>query len=261
MRMGARQTALPASLDPVANGMMLQLQEEIVRGPETHPEFGRVLVIRPGVSTARQNRLPSQAIVVTAVARKLIEIAREGGKLQALVVEKGDYDPTAHPEFHHISENLRELMSKHFPRAKMVLVSESPDLERAQARHAVTLYDTPILRLDAGTQRTYAALTGDAPGVFKTRVASMARLETERLVVEAQFQQAPVDNTGDVELRHWLKHLTAIRPSRVRICTPRRSANGTKGTKRPKPANKTRMGEIAELITEKIGVPVEVLAG
>ena len=55
--------------------MILQLQEEIVRGPEDHPDFGKTLFVRPSVETPRQNRLASQAIVITAVARRLIELS------------------------------------------------------------------------------------------------------------------------------------------------------------------------------------------
>lgn len=236
--------------------MILQLQEEIVRGPEEHPDFGRTLFVKPSIETPRQNQLASQAVVITAVARKLITLSREGYKLQSVLVEAGDLDPTSHPDFNAISENLRELINKHFNKAKLILISEAPDLQRAQARHAVTLYDLPILRLDAGTQKTFQKLTGDSGDVFKNRVESMARLETERLIVETRFVKAPADNSGDVELRHWLKHLEDIRPAKVRIFTPPKPVGKTL-----KPVPKTRMGHIADLVNEKIGVPVEVLAG
>ena len=236
--------------------MILQLQEEIVRGPEDHPDFGKTLFVRPSVETPRQNRLASQAIVITAVARRLIELSREGVKLKAVLVEAGDLDATEHPEFNAISENLRELVNKHFNKAKLVLLSEQPNLDRAQARHAVTLYDLPILRLDAGTKKTFQALTGDGGDTFKNRVEAMARLETERLIVETRFVKAPADNSGDVELRHWLKHLGDIRPAKVRIFTPPKPVGKTL-----KPIPKTRIGQIAEMVNEKIGVPVEVLAG
>ena len=236
--------------------MILQLQEAIVRGPEDHPDFGRTVYVRPSIETPRQNRLASQAVVITAVARRLISLSREGLKIHAVLVEAGDLDPTAHPEFNAITENLRELINKHFNKAKLILVSEHPDLAQAQARHAVGLYDLPILRLDAGTQKTFKALTGDSGDVFRSRVQSMARLETERLIVETRFVKTPADNSGDVELRHWLKHLEEIRPAKVRIYTPNKPIGKT-----IKPIPKKRIGEIAEMVNEKIGVPVEVLAG
>ncbi|MFT5288808.1 MAG: wyosine [tRNA(Phe)-imidazoG37] synthetase (radical SAM superfamily) [Planctomycetota bacterium] len=235
--------------------MILQLDEEIVRGPEDHKELGRTLFVRPSIKTPRQNRLASQAVIITAVARRLIELAREGIKLKAVLVEGGKLDPTVHPEFDAISQNLRELLNKHFNKAKLVLVSERPDLQLAATRHAVTLYDLPILRLDAGTQKTFRALTGDTGEVFKTRVESMSRLETERLIVETKFVREPADNSSDSEVRHLLRLLEDIRPAKMRIFTPPKSA-----AKNIKPVPKGRMGEIAELINEKIGVPVEVVS-
>lgn len=233
--------------------MISQLQEDVVRGPEEHPRFGKALIVTPTVQTSRANRFPSQAVVVTCAARKLIELSRENYRLQAVIVEGGDNDPTRHPEFHEICENLRELLNKHFPKAKLTLLSAVPDLERARTRHAVTFFDQPIFRLEAGFQKTFAALTGADPKLFKGVVENMGRIESEKLIVEANFVRGDIDNSKESEVNAWIRHLTDIKPASVQISTPQKAKS-----KGEKPITKTRMAQIAELVTTKTGIPVEV---
>lgn len=235
--------------------MISKLQADIVQGPQEDPRFGKTLEVRPTVETTRPGRFPSQAVVVTAVARRLIELSRAGDRLRAVVVLGEEHDPTKHPEFHEISENLRQLVGKHFPKAKFVLRADTPLLDRPQVRHALTFYDEPTVRLEAGFQKTFAALTGESPKLFKDVVEQMGRLGTERLIVQARFVRGEIDNSTDHEIKAWIRHLSEIRPATVRITTLPRARG-----RRERPIPKTRMTQIAELVTSKTGIPVEVQA-
>jgi len=234
--------------------MIAQQQAEVVLGPLEHDRFGKALVVRPTVETARAHRHPSQAVVVTAVARRLIELSKEGEKIQAIVVEGGTQDPTCHPEFHEISENIRDLQNKHFPKAKLYLLSDVPHLELAQTRHALSFYDQPMVRLEAGTQKTFCAMTGKDAKVFKDVVELLPRLGNERLIVQAEFVRGDIDNSKDNEVRAWIRHLTSIKPAGVHITTPAKPKD-----KKQKPITKTRISQIAEMVTTKTGIPVEVV--
>jgi wyosine [tRNA(Phe)-imidazoG37] synthetase (radical SAM superfamily) len=236
--------------------MIARLQEEIVLGPLDHPRLGRTVVVRPTVETARAHRFPTQAVVITAAARKLIDMVRTGEKIHALLVEGGLQEPTRHPEFHQISENLRQLLDKHFPKAILCLDGGATLEDSPQTRHAFTFYDKPILRLDAGTQKTWAALTGANPKVFKGVLESLGRIGNDRLIVETRFVRGEIDNSNENEVKAWIRHISEIRPAGVHISTPAKA----KG-KKEIPVTKTRMQEIAELVTSKTGIPVEVLTG
>lgn len=236
--------------------MIARMQEELVLGPLEYPRLGRVVVVRPTIAAMRANRFPTQALVVTAVARKLIDLARAGDKIQALVVEGGIDSPTKHPEFHQICENLRQLLDKHFSKALMCLIMEAAPIDSPNLRHALTFFDQTILRLDAGTQKTWAALTGANPKQFKGVLESLGRLGTDRVIVQTRFVRGEVDNSNESEVKAWIRHLTEIRPSGVHISTPAKA----KG-KKEIPVTKSRMTQIAEMVTTKTGIPVEVLAG
>ena len=234
--------------------MIASQQREVVIGPLEHARFGKCLVVTPTLETHRANRFPSQAVVVTAAARRIIELSKEGERIQALVVEGEDHDPTVHPEFHEISENLRELMDKHFPKAQLCLVSRLPRLDLAQTRHALSFYDQPVVCLAAGTQKTFAALTGEKPATFKDVVENLGRLGNERLILQADFVRGDIDNSKENEVKAWLRHVSDIKPAGVHLLTPAKPDGGSK------PITKTRMTQIAELVAEKTGIPVEVLS-
>jgi hypothetical protein len=236
--------------------MIARLQEEIVLGPVDYPRLGRTVVVRPTVETLRVHRFPTQAVVVTAAARKLIELVRTGDKIQSMVVEGGNENPTKHPEFHQICENLRQLLDKHFAKALLCLVTDATPFDSPNLRHALTFFDQTILRLDAGTQKTWAALTGANPRQFKGVVESLGRLGADKVIVLTRFVRGEVDNSNENEVKAWIRQLTEIRPSGVHITTPSKA----KGRKEI-PVTKSRMSQIAELVTTKTGIPVEVLSG
>ena len=79
-------------------------------------------------------------------------------------------------------------------------------------------------------------------------------LTIEKLGVRAEFVRGGVDNSKDTEVKAWVRLLADIRPAVIRLSTPKRAQG------KVKPITKTRMKEIAELVTEKTGIQVEVAA-
>lgn len=235
--------------------MIVQLQEELVQGPIDHPRLKKTVVVCPTVETSRANRFPSQAVVVTTAARRLMSLSKEGEKVHAVLVVSGSKDPTAHPEFHEISEMLRELVNKWFPKADLCLVSNEPELDRAQSRHALHFYDQPIVRLEAGTQKTFTALTGSPGKTFKALVENLGKLEMERLILQACFVRGSVDNSKESDVKAWLRVLSGIKPASIHISTPEKASKDGR-----KPITKTRMGQIEAVVAESTGVPVEICA-
>lgn len=234
--------------------MLTAVLEEVVRGPAADDRFGKHLLIEPTIETSRAGRYATQAVVVTAAARRIIELSKGGEKLQNIVVA-GDKDPTLNPDFREISENLRELCNKWFARAKMCVISPTPRVEDPDVRQGLVCYDRALVRLEAGTQKTYAALSGDAAKNFKPLVEGLANLDLSNIVVQACFVRGAVDNSTDNEVRAWLRYLAGIKPAAVEIWTLAKPD----ADRKTKGITKTRMGEIVEMISEKLGVTPLVL--
>ena len=225
---------------------------DIVRGPEELAGFGKSLLLEPVQPTTRPDRYPTQAVVVTHSARRMIELSKGGERLESIVVH-GTLDPTLHPEFVEVSENLRELCNKWYPKAKLCLLAEAPQLSDPLVRHALIAYDTVVLRFETATQKTYKALTGRDGGEIKALVEAMGKIDHRNLIVRTRFVRGSVDNSTENEVRGWLKLLAAVKPATVQIETPGKNDHGLKAI------TKTRMGQIVDQITEKVGAEVEQL--
>lgn len=233
--------------------MITALMNEVVQGPEKTERFQRVVFINPTLETSRRGTFPSQAVVVTAAARRLIELSKGGERLDHIVVQ-GEVDPTLHPEFREISENLRELCNKWYPKAALTLRSASMGLEDPDVRQSLSLYDKPILSLPAGTQKTFAKITGEKPQTFKDVVGNLEKVELERIIIEGRFVRGAADNSTANEVKAWLRYLVAARPGAVQITTPAKPLTEQK----LKPITKSRLEEIANLVADKTGLPVEI---
>lgn len=225
---------------------------DVVRGPEEFLGFGKSVLLEPVQATTRPDRYPTQAVVVTNAARRLIDLSKGGERLESVVVH-GDLDPTLHPEFPEVSVNLRELCNKWYPNASLGLYSQNPVLEDPLVRHALLAYDMVTLRFEWSTQKTYKAGTGRDGQAFRALKEALSHLDHRNLVIRANFYRGSSDNSTENEVRGWLKILADVKPSTVQLETPARPVDGIKGI------TKTRMTQIAEAVTEQLGAQVELL--
>ena len=90
----------------------------------------------------RVSQAPSAGVIVTSAARRIIDMSKGGEKL-ACITLSGNNEPTMHPHLLEITENLRDLRNKWFPKAKLCLISDIPHL----AQCAVLLCPTRVTSL------------------------------------------------------------------------------------------------------------------
>lgn len=233
--------------------MISQQINDVITGPEEFEHFGRCLRIFPTLSTARAGRFPTQAVVVTSAARRIIALSKEGEKLQSVVIMGAEADPTAHPDFTEISLNIRELLNKHFNKTKLHLISDRPVFSDARARHAVCYFDFPTLRFETASAKVYKALTGMDKEAFDILIASLKHQEGDKFIIAADLVRGDIDNSSDKEIKAWIKVLQDIRPLGIQLTSKGDKDQGTK------PVTKTRLAQIVEQLTEQLGITPEVL--
>lgn len=230
------------------------LQLEVVRGPSKLAGLGHALEVLPTADTGREGVFPGQAIIVTTAARRMIEMSKASEKLEAIAVT-GAIDPLVHRDFREITENLKELGKKWYPKVPLCLMASVLNLENSDARHACSIYDRMIVRIDAGTQKVFSVAHAGSHGAksksLKDAVEQLAAVEHPRLIVQTCLSQGDVDNVAEAEQRAWLTVLARLRPSQVQLAVP---AKGSKGRKAP---SKSKLDEIGAKVTEKVGAPVQ----
>ena len=238
--------------------MVVLNPKSLISGPTRTERWGRTLTIDLGALNAtlaisRDNRLPRAAVVVTLAAQEMMRLSKGGDKVDNILVVGSEVDPTRHPGFREISENLRALRNKWFARAKLNLISDDPSLADAEARITLGIYDNPVVRLEYGTTKTFQKLTGHKPAELGEIIKHLSTLD--RVIVQACFVRGEVDNSTESEVKGWIKRLRDVDPAEVLISTP----PSAKKKGRPQGITPTRLNEIVELVTEETSATVTIL--
>lgn len=232
----------------------------IFSGPLKSSRLGATLGVDLGsqdmaLAVSRDNRMPRASVVVTTAARHIIRISKAGEKIESIAVYGSKTDPTLHPDFREITENLRDLRNKWFNKAKLCLILDEPRLEVVELRHVLGIYDRVYLRMEWGTAKTFAAMTGRKSGEFANYLDNLGHVE--HLVVQARFLRGDVDNSTEAEVKAWVKKIGELKPREVAIL----NAESKGSAKKAKSASKSRLNEIAAEVTEKTGITAAVVQG
>ena len=231
--------------------------ESVITGPHKTQVWGKILTLDLGkpdstLAISRENRLPRTAVVVTLAAREMMRLSKDGEKVKHIVVMGSEVDPTLHPGFREISDNLRALRQKWFPRAKLVLISNAPHIDSAEVRLALGVYDKPVIRFEHGTVKTFSKMTGRKSTDLTEMTRFLSTLET--LIVRACFVRGDADNSTESEVRGWIKRVADVSPKEIQVYSPSPKAKGER-----RGITKTRMNEILEELADKISAPVTML--
>jgi len=229
----------------------------IFSGPRKASRLGSILGIDLGsqdmaLAVSRENRMPRASVVVTTAARHMIRISKAGEKIEAIAVYGSAADPTQHPAFREIAENMRDLRNKWFSKAKLVLALDNPYLEEPALRRVLGLFDRVYLRMEWGSAKTFTALTGRKSAEYTTLMAGLTT--AENLILQTRFLKGDgIDNTSDAEIKAWMKKVGELKPREVHLL---RSEKGL--GKKVKSVTKAKLTEIAEEVTTKVGVTAVV---
>ncbi len=231
----------------------------LILGPKKIERLGLAFGVDLGsaevvLSVSRDTRMPRASVLVTTAARHLIRVSKTGEKVETLLVYGSHIDATLHPDFREITGNLRDLRNKWFPKAKLWLVTDDPHFERMDVRHSLNVYDRVVVRLETGTAKTFASITGRKSTDYATLTGQLTQLD--RLAIQARFYRGEGDNTTEAEVKAWIKKMGELKPREVYILNP----EAKPVNKKLKPAPKGRVTEIAEELTEKTGIQAVVLA-
>ena len=194
---------------------------------------------------SRLDKPPSAGTVVTGAARRIIELSKGGDKVASIIVG-GDHEPTLHPHFLEITENLRDLRNKWFSKAKLCVEITAPHMDTRDLIHALQIYDRPLLNFSWGSGRLFTSMTKGTAEQYKDLIEVGAALD--KLVVNATFIST---NGTEKEITSFLRKLDELTPAEVIVGTVPSSS------KSPKPLADSRLEKIAATIGEKTGVPVK----
>jgi wyosine [tRNA(Phe)-imidazoG37] synthetase (radical SAM superfamily) len=212
---------------------LLKLQSGIIYGPVRSRRLGRSLGINliPAKSkvcsfdcaychygrtdtkttSPKLGSLPS----VEEVLKKIGDALQTENDLDYLT-SSGNGEPTLHPHFAEIAQEVRRLRDTLRPGLKLAILSNSSTIWRPEIRSAIQFLDVPILKLDAGDMRTFRGINRPAADIdLQAIIQGLAQMPG--VTIQSVIVDGPVQNVRGEPHGAWLAALARIKPASVQI--------------------------------------------
>jgi wyosine [tRNA(Phe)-imidazoG37] synthetase (radical SAM superfamily) len=171
--------------------------------------------------------------VAAKLEEKLQQMSAEG-QLPDVLTFAGNGEPTCHPHFPEIIDDVIRLRDQYCPKAKVSVLSNSTMIHRQAVHDALMRVDNNILKLDT-VDPIYINKVDHPNGTYDVHLI-IDRLKAFRghVIIQTMFMRGTtpilkdgteevsyesVDNTGDEYVVPWLEAVKAIAPQQVMIYT------------------------------------------
>lgn len=206
----------------------------------------------------RVDSLPKVADVKKALETKLKLMAIKG-ELPDVITFSGNGEPTMHPHFDQIIEEVIALRNKHAKAADIVVLSNSTQLDKEKIRTALQKIDKAVLKLDSTDEKQFQLINKAAAGIFvKDIIANLLAFEgkcsLQTLFLRGKQKDELIDNTNSESLDALIDIVKKLKPVEWMIYP----------IDRPTPADdlekigREEMNKIAAYIKSKIDTPLKI---
>ena len=170
--------------------------------------------------------LPTREEVSEALEQRLLAMTAEG-RLPDVLTFAGNGEPTCHPHFPEIINDIIKLRNRYCPEAKVSVLSNATMTGRPEVHDALMRVDNNIQKLDT-VSADYINKVDRPCGAYDVN-AVIEHLKAFRghVIIQTMFMtgvrslesQESVDNTGEEFGAPWLEAIRDIRPQQVMVYT------------------------------------------
>ena len=162
-------------------------------------------------------------VVLDALEAKLCEMAAEG-ELPDVITFAGNGEPTMHPQFEEIIDDVLKIRDNYAPSAKVSVLTNGTMLKKESVRRALSKVDNNIVKLDSAFDETVRLIDNPLGEYSVAETVRYMKMFEGRLIIQTMFLRGsyegrPVDNTTEREVSAWLELVKEIGPRQVMIYT------------------------------------------
>ena len=134
----------------------------------------------------------------------------------------GNGEPTIHPDFAGIIDDVLALRNEYFPKAKIAILSNASLVHKPHVKESLLRIDDCILKLDAGSEEMFNRINRPSgksklSDIVDELISFKGKLIIQTLFLRGEYKGDQIDNTSDYEVDLWLGHLKKINPKMVMI--------------------------------------------
>jgi wyosine [tRNA(Phe)-imidazoG37] synthetase (radical SAM superfamily) len=198
-------------------------------------------------SKGLEDMLPSVDDVVEALGAALATIPAP-----VYITFSGNGEPTLHPSFPAMVEAVRSVRDERCPTAELAILSNSSTVGDPTIRTALASLDAPIMKLDAGSAKLFAAINVPAGVRFDDVLEGLGALDD--FAVQSCFITGNPGNADDEAVADYVRAIATVKPSSVQIYTTDRPVARAGVRMVPR----ERLAAIARRVCEDAGVPAVI---
>ena len=203
--------------------------------------------------------LPSRDQVRRQLESRLIEMHEKGESLDVITFS-GNGEPTLHPDFPHVIDDVLELRDKYYPDAKVSVLTNSTMIFNPEVAVALKKADNNILKLDSASENTMRLIDRPNSKDFSVEkvINGLCQFEgsgiIQTMMLRGSHEGVVVDNTTDEEISALVNAYMRIRPREIMIYSLDRSTPEEQLVK----VEKEELIKIGKRIQESTGISVQV---
>lgn len=202
--------------------------------------------------------IPSREEVRRLLESKLKSM-KENGESLDVITFSGNGEPTLHPEFSGVIDDVVDLRDKYFPGVKISVLSNSTRIGRGEIDSALMHVDNNILKLDSAIDSTVSII--DRPTYSGYNVGDIVermrwfngKCIVQTMFLRGEYDGVEIDNTTPEEIDALVAAYRRIQPEEVMIYSIDRKTPAENLVK----VSRDELEKIAEKIREA-GIKVQV---
>ncbi|MEG2865073.1 MAG: radical SAM protein [Mucinivorans sp.] len=160
-------------------------------------------------------------VVFQKLEEKLIQMAVES-RLPDYITFAGNGEPTMHPQFKTVIDQVIEIRNRIAPSAKIAVLSNATMIHLDAVREALLKVDRNILKLDSAIENTARTINRANHSRTTAQIIDLmqrfeGRLVVQTMLIRGDFQGVHYDNTTQVEIQALMEAYQAIAPSEIML--------------------------------------------
>lgn len=159
--------------------------------------------------------LPAASQVRSALEEKLAQCMLDGTRMDSITFA-GDGEPTLHPDFPAIVDDVLTLRDIYYPSAKVSVLSNATRLSDGKVFEALKKVDNPIMKLDAPTDELVCRVNKPNAGYSVAEVVgNLARFEGNFILQTMFLKSRDFDSSSPEVIEGWMDIVRFLKPRQI----------------------------------------------